>query len=107
MGNIYRVCQSELMLEERGKKICLTPRGSEEAKALVLDGCMFTDNDTKCDAMYLFKGSNKKVMALVELKGTGDLAHAFVQLAYTRNHRPEYIDLKSLLDESGPGCCVG
>ena len=69
----------------------------------MLDGCVFTDNATKCDAMYLFKGHSKKVAALVELKGASDIAHAFTQLAYTRKHRPEYQRLKETLDNSGSG----
>jgi hypothetical protein len=103
MGNTYPICQADLLLEENGKKVCLTLRANEEAKALVLDGCVFMDNLTKCDAMYLFKGHNKKVVALVELKGAGDIAHAFEQLAYTRKQRPEYLDLKQRLDQAGPG----
>ena len=106
MGNTYPVCQSDLMLEEEGKKVRLTLRAGEEAKALVLDGCVFTDNDTKCDAMYLFKGNSRKVVTLVELKGVSDIAHAFTQLAYTRKHRPEDQRLKEALDYSGPGVAM-
>lgn len=105
MGNTYALCQSDLTLEEQGKKLCLTLRTHEEAKALVLDGCVFTDNNTKCDAMYLFKAPGKKVVALVELKGAGDIPHAFEQLAYTR-HRRAYAELKQKLDASGPGKLV-
>ncbi|MGR2740873.1 hypothetical protein ACUY1T_20705 [Billgrantia sp. Q4P2] len=94
------------MLEEQGKKVSLSLRANEEAKALVLDGCVFTNNAMKCDAMYLFKGHNKKVVALVELKGAGDIPHAFEQLAYTRFQRAEYGQLKQLLDTSGPGQMV-
>lgn len=103
MGNRHSVCQSELSLEEQGKKVTLSPRRGEEAKAIVLDGCVFTDNDTKCDALYLFKGTGKKVAALVELKGAGDIVHAYEQLAYTRKHREEYQHLKQKLEQSGAG----
>jgi len=103
MGNQFAVCKSELSLEEKGKKVTLTPRRGEEAKAIVLDGCVFTDNNIKCDALYLFNGNGKKVAALVELKGAGDIRHAFEQLAYTRKHRPEYQVLKSGLDKSAQG----
>lgn len=106
MGNTYPVCQSDLMLEEEGKKVRLTLRAGEEAKALVLDGCVFTDNDTKCDAMYLFRGGNRKVVALIELKGASDIAHAFAQLAYTRKHRHEYKLLKEALENTGPGIAM-
>lgn len=103
MGNQYAVCQSALSLEEQGKKITLSIRTNEEAKALVLDGCVFTDHFTKCDALYLFKSQNRKVAALVELKGAGNIPHAFEQLAYTRKHRPEYQRLRAKLDHSAPG----
>ena len=103
MGNQYPVCQSELSLEEKGKKVTVSLRSGEEAKAIVLDGCVFTDNDTKCDALYLFRGNGKKVVALVELKGAGDIAHAFEQLAYTKKSRAEYQHLKQNLDQCGPG----
>ncbi len=103
MDNTHQLCQSDLMLQEEGKKVELVLRTGEEAKALVLDGCVFTDNATKCDAMYLFQGKGKKVIALVELKGAADIAHAFKQLAYTRHQRPEYQDLKQALHSSGPG----
>src|SRR5690554_5125281 len=62
MGNRHSVCQSELSLEEQGKKVTLSPRRGEEAKAIVLDGCVFTDNDTKCDALYLFKGGSSLLL---------------------------------------------
>ncbi|WP_197492722.1 hypothetical protein [Marinobacter sp. LQ44] len=103
MGNQFAVCKSELSLEEKGKKVTLTPRRGEEAKAIVLDGCVLTDNNMKCDALYLFSGSGKKVAALVELKGAGDIRHAFEQLAYTRKRRPEYQLLKAALEKSAPG----
>ena len=103
MGNRYSICQSELSLEERGKKICLTTRHNEEAKAVVLDGCVFTDNDKRCDALFLFRRNNVKFAALVELKGAGDISHAFSQLAHTQNHRPEYKQLVQQLNKSGPG----
>lgn len=103
MGNQYLVCQSALSLEEQGKKVTLSLRANEEAKALVLDGCVFTDNHTKCDALYLFKASNRKVAALIELKSAGDIPHAFKQLAYTRQQRPEYKQLIQQLDQVGPG----
>jgi len=103
MDNQYPVCQSALSLEEKGKKVTLSLRRGEEAKAMVMDGCVLTDNHTKCDALYLFKGHGKKVAALVELKGASDIAHAFEQLAYTRKNRLEYQHLKHNLEQSGPG----
>lgn len=103
MGNAHALCQSELSLEERGKKVCLIPRTGEEAKAVVMDGCVLTDNNTKCDAIFLWAGRNRKVAALVELKGVGDIPHAFEQLAYTRRERPEYSQLVDRLNQAVPG----
>ena len=103
MGNQYAVCQSALSLEEQGKKVALTVRANEEAKAVVLDDCVFTDNAPRCDALYLFKSQNRKIAALVELKGAGDIPHAFEQLAYTRTQRPEYQMLRAQLDNAAPG----
>lgn len=106
MGNTFPMCKTDLMLEEQGKKVTLTLRAHEEARALVLDGCVFTDNDTKCDALYLYQGSGKKVMALVELKGANDIHRAFEQLSYTRWHRPEYADLKERFKGASQGQLV-
>lgn len=103
MGNQFSLCQSELSLEERGKKVTLSTRTNEQAKVMVLDGCVLTDNNTKCDALYLFKNQSRKVAALVELKGAAAIPHAFEQLAYTRKQRPEYQQLRAQLDRSGPG----
>lgn len=103
MANCHDVCNGELTLEEKGKKVTLSVRANEEAKAVVLDGCVLSDNDLKCDALFLFKGNNRKVAALVELKGAGDIQHAYEQLAYTRHNRVEYQHLKQQLDHSGPG----
>uniref|UniRef100_UPI004048DEC5 hypothetical protein n=1 Tax=Roseivirga sp. TaxID=1964215 RepID=UPI004048DEC5 len=44
MVNCHDVCQGELTLEEKGKKVTLSVRANEEAKAVVLDGCVFKDN---------------------------------------------------------------
>ncbi len=103
IGNRFGICQSALSLEEQGKKVCLSPRQNEEAKAVVLDGCVFIDNNMKCDALFLFKRHNLKVVALVELKGAGDIPHAFSQLAYTQKHRAEYRQLVQQLKKDGPG----
>jgi hypothetical protein len=106
MGNSYALCRSELALEERGKKVCLSLRRGEEAKVLVLDGCVFADHLMKCDALYLYKSPSRKVAALVELKGAGDIPHAFAQLAYTKRYRPEDAHLKNQLAQAGPGALV-
>lgn len=103
MGNTQALCTNDLCIEEKGKKLRLSLRANEEARVLVLDGCVFTDNKKKCDAVYLFRRQNTKVVALVELKGAGDLPHAFEQLAYTKRQRPEYGELREKLNAAGPG----
>lgn len=65
-------------------------RSGEEGGALVLDGCVFDDDDPKCDGLFLWKkGTSKKCAILVELKGT-DIEHAFEQITYVWDNRPEY-----------------
>jgi len=92
-GRPHTLCDGELTFEENGKKIRLSLRSGEEAVAIVLDGCVFRDNDTKCDGLFLWKkGTSKKCAILVELKGT-DLERAFEQIAYVRSNRPEYREI--------------
>jgi hypothetical protein len=68
----------------------LSLRSGEEGGALVLDGCVFDDDDPKCDGLFLWKkGTSKKCAILVELKGT-DIEHAFEQITYVWDNRPEY-----------------
>ncbi|TNJ40463.1 hypothetical protein FGF66_01235 [Chlorobaculum thiosulfatiphilum] len=85
------LCDGKLAFQENGKKIRLTLKSEEEGVALVLDGCVFRDKKTtKCEGLFLWKkGSSKKCVILVELKGT-DIEHAFKQIAYVRGNRPEY-----------------
>lgn len=52
------LCDGALILEENGIKVRLVPKHGEEAKALVLDGCVCNDNNPRCDGMFLFKGTN-------------------------------------------------
>lgn len=95
-NNPNSLCGGELILEEKGKKVQLRPRRGERAKAVVIDGCVCTDNQTKCDGLFLLRGSNNMhYMILVELKGS-DIPHAFEQLAYVRYERAEYKEIESL-----------
>lgn len=88
---------------EQGKKIRLTPKGKEQVISIVLDGCVFTDNKQKCDGLFLFIAKNRKVAVLIELKGAGDIPHAFEQLAYVRSNRHEYaVFLERLNERPGP-----
>ncbi len=93
--NTLDLCDGETCFAEQGKKVKLVPRAGEEVVAVVLDGCVFTDNRPKCDGLFLWAGGNRKAAILVELKGAGALPHAFEQLAYVKKNRPEY---RQLLD---------
>lgn len=90
-----KLCESNLSFEEKGKKVRLTLRGNEEAKALAIDQCVCKDNNMKCDGLFLYRRKNKHWIIMVELKG-GDIEHAFEQLAYMRNNRPEYKEIEQL-----------
>ena len=96
------LCSSKLSFQENGKKVSLSLRAGEEAKAVVIDQCVCADNDTKCDGLFLCRRNKKHWMILIELKGS-DLQHAFEQLAYTRYKRPQYKDIEQLFMKNQPG----
>lgn len=98
----HSLCNGVLEFEEKGKKVKLVPRNGEEAKAVVIDGCVCNDDNRKCDGIFLLRSNNKNYMILVELKGT-NIEHAFGQLAYMRTNRPEYAELKQLFMANQPG----
>lgn len=98
-----KLCDGELAFEEKGKKVTLSLRSGEEAKALAIDGCVLTDNEPKCDGLFLYRArNNKNFILLVELKG-GEIDHAFGQLNYMRNNRPEYTQIKTLFMNNQTG----
>ncbi len=93
-NNTQNECIDEYTIREKGKSVKLTPKNSSEnVMVIILDKCIITDNNTKCDAMYLYKTKHNKYSFLVELKGAGDLEKAFYQLSYTKNNRIEYKDI--------------
>ncbi len=96
------LCESKLSFEEKGKKVRLSLRANEEAKALAIDQCVCKDNDLKCDGLFLYRRKNRHWIIMIELKGR-DIEHAFEQLAYMRNHRPEYKEIEQLFMEGGNG----
>ena len=83
------MCADVLTLQEKGKKIKLTPKRGEEAIALVLDGCGVKSEKSTCDGLFLLKSPHKKWIIPVELKGT-HLYDAFQQLANTIQQLPEF-----------------
>jgi hypothetical protein len=89
------LCDSNLSFEEKGKKVKITTRAGEVAKALAIDQCVCTDKQLKCDGMFLYRRQNKHWMILIELKGS-EIEHAFEQLHYMRNNRPEYNQVETL-----------
>ena len=89
------MCADVLTLQEKGKKIKLTPKRGEEAIALVLDGCAVKSEKSTCDGLFLLKSPHKKWIIPVELKGT-HLYDAYQQLANTIQKRSEF---KTIYDE--------
>ncbi len=88
-GNPCKLCCDSLCFEEKGKHVKLIPRKAERATALALDQCVFRDNNLKCDGLFILLQPNRSCVLLVELKGV-DIAHAYEQIAYVLNSRPEY-----------------
>jgi len=90
-NNSQSECLNEYTISEKGKTVKLEVKHKDETcSAIVIDQCIITDNNTKCDALFLFNSVTKKVSFLTELKGAGDIPKAFRQLSYTKNGRDEY-----------------
>lgn len=88
------LCAGRYTFEEKGKEVKFVPRQQEETQAIALDGCVFRDNQIRCDGLFLWRqsGGGRKVAALVELKGASDIPRGYEQLAHVRRHRQEYHD---------------
>jgi hypothetical protein len=86
-----KACEGYNKVSEKGKSVELKPKNGEDIKVIIIDGCLITDNNSKCDALFLFDGK-RKVSFLVELKGAGEIKKAFKQLKYT-SERKEYKDI--------------
>lgn len=98
MGLNPPLCSGLHAFEENGKRVFCTPKQGETVTAIQLDGCVLTDNNLKCDGVFVWQARNKAAVLLVELKGAGDIAHAFEQLAFVKNNRREYRQLKNCID---------
>ncbi|GGX98670.1 hypothetical protein GCM10007160_27940 [Litchfieldella qijiaojingensis] len=103
MGNTQPLCLEVLTLGEQGKQVRLMPKAGEQAVAVVLDGCVLCDNQPKCDGLFLWQGNQRNAAVLVELKGAGDIPHAFEQLAYMQRYRQEYRELVDYLHVEARG----
>ncbi len=91
LANTQSECINQYRISESGKSVELVPKNSnEKVCAIIIDQCIITDNNPKCDAVFLFQSNSKKISFLAELKGAGDIPKAFKQLSYTKNSRIEY-----------------
>lgn len=99
--NTQEACINEYTIMEQGKSVTLEPKNGEQVTAIIIDGCLITDNDPKCDALFLYDKGNRKFSFLVELKGAGDLPRAFKQLSYTRDNRREYWEIINRFNQTG------
>ncbi len=95
--NTLHQCLDEHTVSEQGKSVRLVPRCGEDVMAVVLDGCVITDKNTRCDALFLYR-KHSKYSFLVEIKGAGDIPKAFEQLSRTRD-RNEYKQIIQLFYE--------
>ena len=98
-NNTHDLCTSEWCFSEQGKQVRLVPQSDETVMAVVLDGCVFNDDEPKCDGLFLFASPSRKAAILIELKGAGSLPHAFEQLAYVKHRRAEYRELLATLNQ--------
>lgn len=104
-GKVHALCAGALTFAEQGKKVTLSIRSGETAKALVIDGCVLNDDKPKCDGLFLFLDNHRAAALLVELKGR-DIPHAFKQLAYVKRNRQEYAALIHILGSCGRGNAI-
>ena len=95
------LCCGDLCFLDAGIHVVFRPKKNEAAVAVALDGCVFTDNQKKCDGMFVLFRSHQIDVLLVELKGS-HLEDAYEQIAYVVNHRQEYADFVSHLASLAP-----
>ena len=88
------LCCDGLCFLDQGIRVTIKPKGGEKAVALALDGCIFNDNQTKCDGLYILSQPGQILVLLVELKAT-HIDDAYNQISYVVNHRKEYSDVIS------------
>lgn len=90
INNTQKDCLNQYTISEQGKSVKLVPKTSEKVMAIIIDKCIIDDNNTKCDALFLYHKKTNKYSFLIELKGFGEIEKAFYQLNYTKNKREEY-----------------
>jgi len=99
-NNTLDECKSQYMIGEQGKFVKLEPKSNEKVVVMIIDGCIISDNDTKCDALFLYEKPTKKYSFLVELKGASEIEKAFKQLSYTKYNRDEYKIILNIFDNN-------
>lgn len=105
MPNTHVLCEGVNGFSEQGKKVRFSTKSGEQVDALVIDGCVLSDNQPKCDGLFVFTSPSKNILALVELKGT-DIVRAFTQLAFVKKQRAEYVLIKQLVASQTSGRLV-
>lgn len=50
------LCCGDLCFLDVGIRVIFRPKKDENAIAVALDGCVFTDNQKKCDGMFIYHG---------------------------------------------------
>ena len=98
-GKRCSLCFGSNGFQERGQQAKLVPQNNDEqVKAIVLDGCLLSDDSKKrCDGLFLFCKASKIYIVLVELKGT-HIEDACDQLACVKNEHQEYTNLFKLIE---------
>lgn len=95
------LCCGDLCFLDVGIHVIFKPKKDENAIAVALDGCVFTDNQKKCDGMFILSRSDRTDLLLVEMKGS-HLEDAYEQIAYVAEHRQEYTDIVAHLASLPP-----
>ena len=75
------LCCGNLCFLDAGIHVVFRPKKNEDAVAVALDGCVFTDSRKKCDGMFVLFRSHRIDVLLVELKGS-HLEDAYEQIVY-------------------------
>lgn len=97
------LCFGDDGFQEKGQQVKLKAKSNEQVKAIVLDGCLLSDDSKKsCDGLFLFCKNNKTYILLIELKGT-HIEDAFEQLACVKYEHQEYKNLCRHIKKSTNG----
>ena len=56
--NTQDECINEFTIREHGKSVKLEPKVGEDVMTIIVDKCLITDNNTKCDALFTRQRKN-------------------------------------------------